>query len=307
MSILSGVKKGRIKSPKFVLVHGTDGVGKTTFAAGAPNCIVVGNEKGADNLDVPKLHVDTWAKAMAALDELITAQHEYGTLAYDSIDWLEALLFADICATAGVENIEKYDGGYGKGYVEAQRRWRVEFLPRCEKLISLRGMNVILIAHSFVKSFEDPQLNAKYDRYQVKMNDKCAAVLREAVGTVLFLNHKTDTVTEKGKKKAKAFGDGSKVAYTEWRPAFDAKNRDSLPFEIEIPRAGGWKVFMEECEKGQPASLEAVTKEIENLLTFVNKQDELYSTVVGHIAKIKDDVSAMTEVRNHLREMTQQK
>ena len=83
-------------------------------------------------------------------------------------------------------------------------------------------MNIVLIAHSSVKAFNDPFTNSSYDRYQIKLHEKSAAYLREAVDCVLFANYKVATEGKEGQKH-KAFGDGSRLIYTERRPAFDAK------------------------------------------------------------------------------------
>jgi uncharacterized protein DUF2800 len=41
-------------------------------------------------------------------------------------------------------------------------------------------MHVLLIGHAQIKSFQDPELPTAYDRYQLKINDKAAALVREA-------------------------------------------------------------------------------------------------------------------------------
>ena len=303
MGILSEVKKGNRKKAKMVVAHGVDGVGKTTFVRAINGSVLVGPE---DDGHGAYLEATTWEKLMAYLDALVAEQHSYTVVGIDSADWAEALLWKDICAKDSVENIEKYDGGYGKGYVEAVRRWREEFVPRCRALTA-KGIHVVVIAHSFIKAFNDPELNQAYDRYVLKLNDKAAAVLREAADTVLFMNHKTNAVTEKGKKKAKAFGDGSRVMYTERRPAFDAKNRDDLPFEIEFGKDDGWKNFMSACEAGRPGAADALKKEIENLLTMLDKKDELYGKVVEHLKNIGDDAAELIVTRDRLLELTGQK
>lgn len=303
MSILNEVKSGGRRKAHIIVCHGVDGVGKTTFVRGAGNAVIVGPE---DDGKGKYLEAKTWEKLLAYLDALAAEQHPYTVVGIDSVDWCEAMLFAAICKEDGVENIEKYDGGYGKGYTEAQRRWRNEFLPRLSA-IRARGVSVVMIAHSFIKTFTDPTINASYDRYILKLNDKAAAILREAADMVLFMNYKTVTKDEKGKKVSKAFGNGERAMYTERRPAYDAKNRDNLPQEIEFGPTDGWVRLMAAIEAGNPGSADALKKEIENLLTMIPKEDELYQTVTKHVASIKDDVAALLVARNRLQELTQQK
>jgi len=59
---------------------------------------------------------------------------------------------------------------------------------------------------------------------------------------IFFGTHKT-VVTKQGEgfnQTAKGVGQGERIIYTEERPAFTAKSRMDLPFEIEIPKTNGW-------------------------------------------------------------------
>ena len=50
--LLSRVTQGPLRLPYRILCYGTDGIGKTTLAAGAPEPIVAGPETGSANVDV---------------------------------------------------------------------------------------------------------------------------------------------------------------------------------------------------------------------------------------------------------------
>jgi hypothetical protein len=99
-------------------------------------------------------------------------------------------------------------------------------------------MHVLLIGHAQIKSFQDPELPSAYDRYQLKINDKAAALVREAADAVLFARFETELVRASG-AKAKVRGEGKRIIYTESRPGFDAKNRFNLPFVMPLD----WKTF----------------------------------------------------------------
>jgi hypothetical protein len=98
-----------------------------------------------------------------------------------------------------------------------------------------------MIGHCMIKSFADPDLANSYDRYQLKINDKAAALVREAADAVLFARFETELVRDggNGRSKAKVRGEGVRIMYTESRPAFDAKNRFGLPFAMPLD----WKAF----------------------------------------------------------------
>ncbi len=240
MSILSTATTGKKIVPVFALIHGTDGIGKTTFASNAPNPLFLGTETGTMQLNVSRLPApETYAEFLQQVHALRLEKHDYKTLVIDSLDWLEPLLWAQVCSEANVASIELAYGGYGKGYTKALDYWRTTI--RALQLLQKR-MHVILIAHTLVKKFEDPEALASYDRYILSLNEKAAALLRQAVDVVLFANYKVKVINIKeGPQGAKGKGRGTaeRVMYTETRPAFDAKNRFGLPFEMPLD----WKIF----------------------------------------------------------------
>jgi len=226
------VNKGRIKRPISCVAYGPDGVGKSTFAAGAPSPIFLGAEGGCYNLDVSRFdQPKNFSDAINNIKELIEEEHSFQTLVIDSLDWLEPMLWKDVCKEHNAENIELVHGGYGKGYTIALDRWH-EMIRLIATLQEKRQMHFIAIAHSEIKAFHDPINNSSYDRFQLKLQPKAAALWREKMDAVLFCNYEVFTKTEKG--KTKAFGDGARLMFTERRPAFDAKNRYQLPFSLPL-------------------------------------------------------------------------
>ena len=250
---LSGITYGKQIKPIFCLIHGPDGVGKTTWASKAPEPIFLGTETGADQLDVARLpRPETFGIFLNQLSGLENQQHPFKTVLVDSLDWLEPLIWRQVCAEGQVRTIEDYAGGFGKGYVRALEIWR----GTLERLTGLaQRFHIILVAHSKIKRFDDPNQPSGYDRYIIAINELAAAAARQAVDAVLFASFK-----EKVKQTAKAsgnrgLGEGERALYTEHRPAFDAKNRFRLPFELPLE----WKPFAECVKKfyfGEPGSQE---------------------------------------------------
>jgi hypothetical protein len=236
MSLLNTITKGRRPRYIWALIYGTDGVGKSTMCSHAPNPIFVGAEKGTEQLDVARFpQVESISELFAQLATLQTEKHEFQTVVLDSLDWVEPLIWKAVCDEGKVENIEQFGGGYGKGYVRALDLWR-----RLIKELAVlnQNMHVLLIGHAQIKSFQDPELPSAYDRYQPKINDKAAALVREAADAVLFARFETELVRATG-AKAKVRGEGKRIMYTESRPGFDAKNRFNLPFVMALD----WKSF----------------------------------------------------------------
>jgi hypothetical protein len=292
MSYLKQIKSGVIEKPYFILVYGGDGIGKTTFASQAPNPIFICSEQGTDQLDVNRLPPPkTFGEAVSMCAELVQSNHEFKTLVIDSLDWLEPLCWDEVCKEANVNSIERVDGGYGKGYVIATQRWG--FLIKT--LAALREkMNVILISHSHIKPFNDPQQNAAYDRYELKINAKAAALFREAVDAVLFANF--EVFTKKEGQKVRAYGEGVRLLFTERRPSFDAKNRYGLPFSIALD----WDEFEKAVQAGQPDSKEEILKRIEVQKTKI-KEDALLNTIIDFVEKNKNNAKKLSQIENRLK------
>jgi hypothetical protein len=241
IGILSTVSRGKRPRRIFALIYGTDGVGKSTVCSHAPNPIFVGAENGTAQLDAARFpQTETIADLLEQLRALQNEKHEFQTVVLDSLDWIEPLIWKAVCDEAKVESIEQAFGGYGKGYVRALDLWRTLLK---ELAILNHKMHVLLIGHAQIKSFQDPELANAYDRYQLKINDKAAALVREAADAVLFARFETELVRDDGnsRSKAKVRGEGVRVMYTESRPAFDAKNRFNLPFVMPLD----WKAFGE--------------------------------------------------------------
>jgi AAA domain-containing protein len=234
--ILSTISRGKRPRHIFALIYGTDGVGKSTLCSHAPNPVFVGAEKGTEQLDVARFpQTDSILELLAQIRGLQTEKHGFQTVVLDSLDWVEPLIWRSVCQEAKVEHIEQAFGGYGKGYVRALDMWRT--LIR-ELSVLNEKMHVLLIGHAQIKSFQDPELPTAYDRYQLKINDKAAALVREAADAVLFARFETELVKVNG-SKARAYGDGNRIMYTESRPGWDAKNRFNLPFCMPLC----WKTF----------------------------------------------------------------
>lgn len=295
-TMLSQISKGVVKKPHKILIYGTDGVGKTTFGSQAPKAIFLGPEGGSDDLDVARFpKINSVAEAKQAVRELIEAKHDYQTLVIDSVDWLEIQLFKDICIEHKVKTIERADGGYGKGYVQAFNWWS-EFTSLLDDLRDTRKMNIILIGHSDIITFNDPNTQSTYERYQVKLHKKSSALLREWVDCVFFANFKVITKKDdKNDKKSRAFGDGLRVMYTERRPGFDAKNRKGLPEELEL----SWTAYEAALQVSRPDAANLVNQ-INEMIKELTDQ-ELVEKIKETVEKSKEHVPTLEAIINRIR------
>lgn len=234
-SILTGAKPG----PRRMLVYGTAGIGKSTFATCAPAPIVIQTEDGLGEIDCHKFPVaQSLDDFLQALGALYREEHMYRTVVIDSLDWLERLIWAKVCATRQVASIE--DIGYGKGYTFALSHWR-DVLDGLSALRDQRGMTVILIAHTRIERFENPETDA-YDRYVPRLHKTAAALVSEWCDEVLFASYRVFTKTSDegfNQKRVQGLGSGERVLRTTERPSHLAKNRLNLPDELPL----AWSEF----------------------------------------------------------------
>ena len=233
MSSLNSVTKGRVETPDFITVYGIAGIGKSTFGSEFPSPLFIGPEQGSSHLDVSRMPPPrSFSEFEAQLRDILNGTHDYKTLVVDSLDWLEPIVWSDISRREGVESIEQIGGGFGKGYILAQRAWEsILFLLR--EIRTKHQMHVVLIAHAQVRAFNNPSTGTAYDRYQMKLHARAQNLFIESSDAVLFANFKVFTKGKEGQKQS-AFGDGARYMYTEQRPAFDAKNRFGLPPEMKF-------------------------------------------------------------------------
>ncbi len=243
MSMLESIQTGRENKPPRLMVDGQEGVGKSTLGASAPDAIFVQTEDGLGEIDCRKFPLaQNLGDVIAALTALRDEDHEFRTVVIDSLDWLERLIFDEVCKEFGVRSIEKADGGFGKGYVDALVHWR-KVLSLLDELRNKRGMMVILLAHAKVERFEDPE-NTAYDRYAPRLHKHAASLIAEWVDAVMFAT-KRMRVSKDGDTRSIASpigaDGGERVLRTNGSPACIAKNRFSLPNEIPL----SWDAFLQ--------------------------------------------------------------
>lgn len=247
------------KLPSRVIVHGTEGVGKSSFAAAAPKpyFLMARGETGLETLidsgcvgetaHAPELQ--TWTEMLDILNALRTEDHTHKTLCLDAANGFERLCHEHVCATQFNNDWGKSGFvSYMQGYDASLTPWR-EFLSLLDAIRAERKMGIIVLCHTKVTPFRNP-MGADFDRYQPDLHHKTWALTHRWADIVMFANFYTVITDEvkagKGPARGKGSGGTDRILSTERSAAFDAKNRHSLPEEISMGDSGveAWANFL---------------------------------------------------------------
>lgn len=252
---LAEVKQQGSKLPNRVLLHGVEGIGKTSFAASAPRPIFImaRGETGLETLidhgrvvETPHFpEAQTWEEVLGAVRSLITGTHDYRALVIDTLNGVERLCHEHVCRRDfGGDWGEHGFASYGKGAEVALADWR-ELLSLLDRLRAEKRMALLALAHTKVKTFKNPE-GPDYDRYTVDMNEKTWGLTHKWSDVVLFANFLVETQKEKGSSRTKGVGGQDRYLFTERHAAWDAKNRIGLPESITMGRSGAeaWANFI---------------------------------------------------------------
>lgn len=293
------ISTGIVKQPFFVVLYGTEGIGKTGFAKDA-GAHFLDIEGGSKQYNVSRHEgFSKYEDVLESLTFLRKEKHDFKTLSIDTLDAIEPLLWEYLCKKEGKSNIEEVGGGFQKGYNIAADHWRM-LIAELNAIRAERNMNIIAIAHARVITVNDPTQQTPYDRYTLKLHENknvsIPAIWRQAADAVLFATYQ-DTVFKVAPKdkKGKSSGGGVKKLFTTRTSAYDAKNRLGLPSEMSF----SFEEFEEKRLLGQPDSLEQIKIDLAELRERHNDdQKKRFDTA---IEKAGTDLHKLSVIRNHAR------
>ena len=290
------IHTGKRAAPDMMLLYGVEGVGKSTFAAGAPSPVFISAEDGVRHLDVASFSdIDSWPKLIEAVDWLMKEEHGYKTVVLDTIDWIEGFVRDAVQKDMNL-TAKDYDA-YGRGVGFSLDYWR----KLVDKLNALRdrGIGTIAIAHSQVKTFSNPS-GEDYMRFEPQMSgQKPSSFWKGKMDTVLFATYQQEIKATGEKRAAKAFATGARIAHTEYSASFDAKNRCGLPPVIELDYAA-YAAFKNEAVEAE-LDIEALRCEVDGLLVSYNGENK--AAIVKHIAESSGNAKKLTAAAKRLREL----
>lgn len=237
------VLRGKVRLPPRVVLYGIHGIGKSSWAAQAPKPVFLQTEDGLGEIDCDKRPLATsYQQFIHQLGEICQEEHDWQTCVVDTLDWLEKLIWADVCKAHNKKSIEEI--GYAKGYQFALDQWK-EVIAGFEYLRRERGMAIVLLAHAKIEKFNDPESQA-YDRYTLRLHRDADAYICEWSDAVLFATQKKRVeVQDVGFNKTRAIAKpvgldgGERVVRATGGPVCTAKNRYGITGEIPL----SWEAF----------------------------------------------------------------
>jgi hypothetical protein len=289
---LAAVTKGKLDVPRRILIYGQQGVGKTLWAKGAEAPIYLPVEQGTEEYDLTRLpQPETWHDILDGIDVLLEGEHQHRTLVIDTLDAAEPLCWRHICERDKKDSIEDY--GYGKGYVAATDEWRV-LLHKLERLRRERGMNVILVAHSWIKTFKNPT-GEDFDRYELKLHSKAGGMLMDWCDAVLFAHYETYVSEKENSDRVRGVSSGARIISTQRTAAWDAKNRYSLPETLPL----NYDDFAQAVKAARPKDPSVLLASIERKLTEL-AQPDTEAKVREHLKASREDAEMLARIDDRL-------
>lgn len=222
------IERGVQDSPVACVIHGVEGIGKTTLASQFPSPIILDTEDGSKRINCARVRIKDWMGLISAMLDLAGDPQGFKTVVVDSIDWAEQLLRLHLEKKLG-KPVDELP--YGRGFGVLSEAFQ-QLINVADQLID-KGLHVVFVGHSEVKRCSPPDMDEGYDRYEIKLSKKVAPIVKEWADLILFTNYKT-RVVEGSDGRKKATGGKTRIMYAERSAAWDAKNRFGLPAEMPM-------------------------------------------------------------------------
>jgi hypothetical protein len=227
---LSRITRGKLEQAPRVLIYSFEGVGKTSWAVGAPEPFIIDINKGSSAFDVQRVFVDTWQETNEWIESVENGSVKCKTLVLDVLTDFEAA--AHVHLFPGT-TVTKFEGGYAKGDDVVTTEWR-KTLFRLERVWQ-KGIGIIVTAHAKVRGYTSPLVPA-YDRFTVVGRDPLAGLIRGWCDYVFFATIvESVTAPDVKGKQGRGTTTGERVIYTRRTPAYDAKARGTSLFPECLP------------------------------------------------------------------------
>lgn len=247
--IQQGAQRNR---PLKWLIYSEPKLGKSHLCAGSPGVFFLDCERGSLEFDVGRALITDWGLFVDGLFWLEKAEHDFKTVVIDTLDSLERLACSFVAQRDGKASVKEVGGGFGNGWAEVEELWH-QLTSHLDRIQVKRGLNVIVLAHSDLERFKDPDSGQDWDRWTMRASKKTLGVFRGWVDEILFMKREVTTKT----KRDMVGRQGSRVVFTDSGPGRIAGSRRGLPPRIVIPDGDperAWKAMADAARKAAKKS-----------------------------------------------------
>jgi hypothetical protein len=228
-----------------LVVYGTEGVGKTSFALEFPKevlCISV-KESGFDDLEmvgqVPPGCDGVDIETFGALIKTMQNAKDYRTVVIDSLSGVQQLMTKDILKEVYNNDLKDF-GGFSEGFRIHGPVW-AEKVTNAAELLRGAGVDVIFIGHSKIELPKNVN-GTDFSTTELDMEKWPRAVFLKWAQAVLYMTLDVEVMNTKswkgkpieGKIKQDLEDESDRIMYTSKHPTHSAKNRIGLPVFISM-------------------------------------------------------------------------
>ena len=172
-----------------ILIYAMPKLGKSTLAAQFPNTLFLATEAGLNHLEVFQEPILSWEQFCTTLAEVARGDHQFRTIAVDTVDNLFQLCREYVLKKLGIEH--ESDLGYAKGFHAVSGEWH-----RVLTKLSMLPYGIIFISHATEKEFETR--TGKLTRVVPTLPNKAREVLLNIVDIIMYGDFETQAKAPKG-------------------------------------------------------------------------------------------------------------
>jgi hypothetical protein len=234
------IVSGPLIRPDKTLIYGIEGVGKTTLISRIGiefnrRILFLDTESGT-RVDVERVHIRSMKDWDQTFNYLLKEKHPYDTVAIDTVTsaepFVETIILEQKRTTSSGRKVTRMaDYEFGKGSVYLREEFDRILYLQLDELIRL-GITVILVGHAQIRRVNLPELIEGFDRYELAMDPKVAATLRQWCDNVLFCNWDFKITTNEA-DQPRGIAGKERVIYSQHAAAYDAKNRAGLAEKLK--------------------------------------------------------------------------
>lgn len=222
------IQEGRKPRPFIVLIYATPGTGKSEFASNCFNPLFFDMENGTDFLDVKRVKVSDFETLRQGLYWF--KEQTFETLVIDSLSAVEKMALQKTFLDLNVDSLQHKSLKFGEGHLYF--RALVQKIVTGSEWLRDNGKNVIIIAHSKVKSVNDPTVDT-YDRVEFDINKELVNSVAAACDGVFFLRPQIRVLEHNDEKRASS--SGSRELIMSDKGSALSKSRFNIGTSYEFP------------------------------------------------------------------------